>query len=541
MKCNKCGCETENNNLKKKKYICPHCNAYMRIPAYERISMVSDKGTFEEWFSNYETNNVLDIEGYDEKIKKVQDDTGLKEAVVVGMAYVYDEPYCIGVCDTSFLMGSMGWAVGEKLTSTIERATDRNLPIVIFCASGGARMQEGIVSLMQMAKVSSALAKHSEKGLFYCSVLTDPTTGGVTASFGMLGDIILAEPGALIGFAGQRVIKQTIGEELPEGFQTAEFQEEHGFIDGIVERKRLKKVLGFLILVNKKSDSCSNFQKAKKYQLSKDYRGKIKSFLLPEKNAWDKVKAIRRADHPSTMDFVDGIFDMFIELKGDRLWGDDKAIVGGIALLEGQPVTVIFQYRGKTMDESLQRNFGMPNPEGYRKALRLMKQAEKFNRPIITFINTPGAYCGVEAEKRGQGEAIARNLFEMSRFTVPILAIIVGEAGSGGALALAVANEVWMLENATYSILTPEGYASILWKDSSRAEEAAEKMKIVASDLMKLHVIDGIIPEHGDVTIENVPEISEEIKKNIINFLNRMSNKTKEEIVNQRYERFRKL
>lgn len=224
-------------------------------------------------------------------------------------------------------------------------------------------------------------------------------------------------------------------------------------------------------------------------------------------SAWDRVQIARMAERPTSLDYISTIFDEFMELHGDRAFRDDGAIVGGIAVINGVSVTVIGEQKGRTTKENIKRNFGMPYPEGYRKALRLMKQAEKFHRPIICFVDTPGAFCGLEAEERGQGEAIARNLYEMSNLTTPILSIVIGEGGSGGALALAVANKVWMLENATYSILSPEGFASILWKDAKKAEEAAKAMKITASDLKELGVIDKVILEEEPAQIDTIYNI----------------------------------
>lgn len=402
-------------------------------------------------------------------------------------------------------------------------------------------MQEGILSLMQMEKTAAAIGRHAKAGLFYASVLTDPTTGGVAASFAMLGDVIMAEPEALIGFAGQRVIRQTIGKELPEGFQTAEFQEKHGMIDGIVERRRLKQVMQFFILTNRRQEGYANFRGNIKKEFMISAKGRVQNLFCAKKTAWERVKAVRGVKHPSSMDYILRIFDIFIELKGDRLYADDGAVVGGIALLDGQPITVITEYRGKEIQECMERNFGMPMPEGYRKALRLMKQAEKFNRPVITFVNTPGAYCGVGAEERGQGAAIAQNLLEMSLLKVPVLVVIVGEAGSGGALAVAVGNEVWMFENATYSVLTPEGYAAILWKDASRADEAAEQMHMLSQDMKRLRIIDKVIPEFGGASQDNVEAAASYLKGQIKEFLQKMSSKSAEELCEERYQRFRRM
>ena len=248
------------------------------------------------------------------------------------------------------------------------------------------------------------------------------------------------------------------------------------------------------------------------------------------------LKEARDQGRLTALDFAQGIFDDFIELHGDRNFRDDGAVIGGIGRLNGQAVTVVGIQKGKNLQDNLSRNFGQPHPEGYRKALRLMKQAEKFGRPVVTFINTAGAYPGVGAEERGQGEAIARNLMEMSDLKVPIIAIIIGEGGSGGALALAVADKVWMLENTIYSILSPEGFATILWKDGSRAEEAAELMKITSSELLNMGIIDKIIPERGYFT----SEILEAVKTSIVDELKELSQLSTEDLLEARYQRFRK-
>ena len=257
--------------------------------------------------------------------------------------------------------------------------------------------------------------------------------------------------------------------------------------------------------------------------------------------AWDKVLLARKADRPKTLEYIENIFDEFIELHGDRLFGDDKSIVGGIAKLNEYTVTVIGQQKGKTTKENMERNFGMTNPEGYRKALRLMKQAEKFNRPIITFIDTPGAYPGMGAEERGQGEAIAKNMLEMSRLEVPIICIVIGEGSSGGALALCVGDKILMLENAVYSILSPEGFASILYKDASKNKEAAEKMKITAKDLKDLNIIDEIIKEPKGGAHEDVKMVSENIKTSILKNLEELTKIDKNVLIKERYNKFRKM
>lgn len=540
--CPHCGKEVSKKQVIAKKYICVECGYYFRVRTNNRIRMVADLGTFTPWFENIKDSNPLNFEGYEEKIQAAREKTGISEAVTIGKCKLYERDAVLGVMDARFLMGSMGQVVGERITAGIERATAEGLPVFLFCCSGGARMQEGIISLMQMAKTSAAVKKHGEAGLLFCTILTDPTTGGVTASFASLGDVILAEPGALIGFAGPRVIRQTIGQELPEGFQTAESLLEHGFVDGLVERKNLRKTLYFLLITHEKNREghYANFR-------GKDAQGANLKKLFEQffistnsKTAWEKVREVRQATRPSAANYMEHIFDYFIEAHGDRYYGDDGAVMGGVALLEGQPVTVIADMRGSSFEECQARNFGMPMPDGYRKALRLMKQAEKFNRPIVSFVNTAGAFCGIDAEERGQGEAIARNLMEMSGLKVPVLCILIGEGGSGGALGTAVGNQVWMMENATYSILSPEGFAAILWKDGSRAMEASEMMQITAADLKRLGVIEKIIPEYGTASEENCEKIALFMKTGIKTFLESFEGKRGEQIAAERYNRFRK-
>lgn len=538
-KCNKCGQPVYVEDVKNNYYVCPKCKGYFRVHAYRRIEMVIDEGTFEEWNQNMEFSNPLNFPGYEAKVQAAKEKTKLQEAIVTGKGLIQGQPAAIGVCDARFLMSSMGHVVGEKITAMVERATKERLPVIIFACSGGARMQEGTISLMQMAKTSAALKRHHNAGQLFISVLTDPTTGGVTASFAMLGDIILAEPNALIGFAGPRVIQQTIGQKLPEGFQRAEFLLEHGFVDKIVTRDALKETLGTILSLHKPGqikeepsggdELISDVEKCREYL---EHGGKT---------AWDTVQLSRKADRPVALDYINHIFDDFMEFHGDRYFGDDGAIIGGIASFQGMPVTVIGQQKGKTTKENIKRNFGMPSPEGYRKALRLMKQADAFGRPVICFVDTPGAFCGIEAEERGQGEAIARNLFEMADLKVPVLSVVIGEGGSGGALAMAVANEVWMMENAIYSILSPEGFASILWKDSKKADTAAEVMKITAKDLLERKLIEKIIPEEEPATVEQAGKTAEIMKHGIQAFLQEYGKKSASELIEQRYQRFRRI
>ena len=526
-------------DVKSNLYTCPKCGGYFRVHAYRRIEMLVDDGSFIEWNKTMPISNPLDFPDYETKLEEERQKSKLNEAVVTGEATIGNVRTAIAVCDARFMMSSMGRVVGEKITAAVEKATEEKMPIIIFSCSGGARMQEGMISLMQMAKTSAALKRHHEAGQLFISFLTDPTMGGVSASFAMLGDIILAEPKALIGFAGPRVIAQTIGTKLPEGFQSAEFLLEHGFIDAIVERSEQRSVLKKILRAH-----TSGFKKVARQESQDENTEKVaekRPKVKAPKTAWDSVLLSRRPDRPTAKDYIDRMFSFFLELHGDRLSGDDGAIIGGIANYYGKPVMVVAEQKGKSIKENKIRNFGMPNPSGYRKALRLMKHAQKFNMPIICIVDTPGAFCGIEAEEKGQAEAIARALFEMSDMTVPILSVVIGEGGSGGALALAVANEVWMLEHSIYSILSPEGFASILYKDAKKSKEAAEVMKITSKELLGLGVIDRVIKEELPLTVDTMDTVIEEMVSNMDDFFEKNSSKSKEEIAEDRYNRFRKF
>lgn len=258
-------------------------------------------------------------------------------------------------------------------------------------------------------------------------------------------------------------------------------------------------------------------------------------------SAWEKVEIARSINRKTALDYIEEVFDEFVELHGDRMFKDDLSIVCGLARIENQNFTVIAQQKGRNTKENIKRNFGMPNPESYRKAIRFMKQAEKFNRPVITFVDTKGAYPGIEAEERGQGEAIAKSMFEMAKLKVPVIAIVIGEGSSGGALAISVANKILMLENAIYSILSPEGYASILWKDSTRAKEAAEKMKLTANDLYNFNIIDKIIKEDNTNEAKSFEMVVESMKKEIIKNTKELKKMTNDELVEHRFQKFRSM
>ena len=491
VKCPSCKGAMLREDFEENHSVCLNCGHCFRVNARERIAMTADEGTFEELWETLFGKDPIAFPRYGHRLSKLQEKTGMTEAVIVGKAAVGGYPCMIGAMDSNFLMGSMGSAVGEKITRLFEEATKAKLPVVLFSASGGARMQEGIISLMQMAKTSAAVERHHRAGLLYLSIMTDPTTGGVTASFASLGDLILTEPGTLIGFAGRRVIEGTIAQALPDDFQRAEFIQKHGFMDMIIPRNKMKTTLSELIALHLKCTPEQNDAQEKS--------GELPPLPVHHSKGSECLTIIRNRERPTLTEYLPMIFTDIHETHGDRTVGDDAAMFTGIGRLNGRPVTIIGHRKGKGLLENQACNFGMPHPEGYRKALRAMKQAEKFGRPVITFIDTPGAYCGVAAEERGQGEAIARNLLEMMPLTVPVISIVIGEGGSGGALGIAVCDELAMTSNAIYSVISPRGFASLVWKDPSRENEAADTARITAYDLKDMKICDVILaePEYG--------------------------------------------
>lgn len=666
-KCPHCGFTHDSEQILASDWNCPNCGKLYRMDSEDRITSVFDKGTFTELFEDVPETNPMDFPEFDQVIERARKRSNHSEGVCCGIGRINGIPAAAAVMETKFMMGSMGAVVGEKITRLIEQATANNLPVIIFCASGGARMQEGLASLMQMAKISSALEAHARAKQLYISVLTDPTTGGVTASFATLGDVILAEPEALIGFAGRRVIQDTIKQTLPDSFQSAEFALEHGLIDAIVKRSEMRDALtnilelhGYLPLnptchvgeanakaaseqasdakdatldssnkqatsdaevgPNASTDSTStdstdsdsktdldalgsaqedeaDSQSHEKGSASAKTNDVVNSLLQnipsqlrgfvdnvadaadhlghaigeqtsnfnmirairshgvadipyvkpskaktdPDTNlAWESVQLARNVKRPTSLYYIATMVDDFFELHGDRMFADDGAIVAGLGRINGNPVTVIAQEKGSNLKERIARNFGCPQPEGYRKAQRLMHQADKFGRPIVCLVDTQGAFCGKEAEERGMGNAIAESLSLMAGLTVPVISVVIGEGGSGGALALAVANRVAMQENAVYSVLSPEGFASILWKDGSRAAEAADVMKMRAQDALGMGIIDDVISEGSAPAHENPDQAAATLWLYIANALDELSEESPEALREQRYKRFRK-
>jgi acetyl-CoA carboxylase carboxyl transferase subunit beta len=404
------------------------------------------------------------------------------------------------------------------------------LPLLTISASGGARMQEGMLSLLQMAKTSAAVQRLHDAGCPYISILVHPTTGGVFASFANLGDIILAEPRALIGFAGPRVAEQAIGQKLPPGSHTAEFLYEHGMIDAIVDRREQREYL-IRALTILTAPRRGYQRRPRRLRFERNQQD------IP---AWDAVQRARAADRMTSMDYFEHMLGDFVELHGDRSSGDDPAVIAGLGTLDGKAVAVIGLERGHLEDRAL-RHDGRPYPEGYRKARRVMELAERLRMPLITLIDTPGAYPGVEAEERGLAAELAASLARMSALRTPIVSAVIGEGGSGGALALAVADRVIMQDGAIYSVIAPEGAAAILYRDAGRAAELSSKLKLTASELRRLGIVDEIVLEPEGGTHADPDAAAGALGRAITSALADLQRKRPDRLVRERYERYQRI
>jgi acyl-CoA carboxylase subunit beta len=491
---------------------CAKCNYHERLSARERIAMLLDENTWQEEDAAVAPQDPLGFisldRTYPDYLGGTQEKTGLLDALVSGAGEIEGRPVRLAVLDFAFVGGTMGSVVGEKIFRAAERSEADRKPLIVVSASGGARMHEGIYALMQMAKTSAALA-HLGKAQVPCfSVLTNPTTGGVTASFASLGDVIIAEPGAEVGFAGRRVIEQTTRQHLPADAQRSDFLLKHGMIDAVVHRRELRSFLSKLIRLYSAAGCGPGSDSANGDPLPDAGADEVR-------DAWETVQLARNPARPFSLDYVNMLLNDFVELHGDRQYGDDGAMVGGIGSLQGRTVVVIGHQKGRTTQERMERRFGMALPEGQRKALRLMRHAEKFGFPVITLIDTPGAEPTLSAEERGQAWAIAENLAEMAELQVPIISTVIGEGGSGGALAIGLADRLLMLENATYSVASPEACASILWNDSAMAPQAAAALKLTARDLKKAGIVDAIVPEPTGGAHENFIAAGAALKESI--------------------------
>ncbi len=592
-KCPTCSTMIFNKQLEKNLRVCTTCGHHFRLSASARLDHLLDPGSWSErdpGLQSVDSLGFVDQKPYPDRLNAAQVATGMRDAAVWGTGAIGGTQIAVCVMDFGFMGGSMGAVVGEKVTRAAEHALEGRVPLLIVSASGGARMQEGTLALMQLAKTLGALERLRGAGVPFVSILSDPTTGGVFASFAAVGDVNIAEPDALIGFAGARVTAGTIAAELPEGFQRAEFLFRHGFIDRVVARPELRDELTRLLRLLPArgvtappvdlEDDVPAFRPLSFLSSIADRVGELATgdgagptvpgpadggiparvpnaaalatadrtsmngpmpSAASSEEVWARVQLARNLGRPRTLEFIAAMSDDFIELHGDRLFGDDEAMVAGLARIAGRRVVVIGQQKGDDTDENIRRNFGMPHPEGYRKAMRVMELAERVGLPVVTFVDVPGAHPGSESEERGIAEAIARSIGLMTRLRTPVVAVITGEGGSGGALAIAVGDVVIALENAVYSVISPEGCASILWRTSDEAATAAAAMRMSAADQHALGVIDIVVAEPGEGAHAEPGETAKRLRAIIIDRLDALAELPTEALLESRYRRYRAL
>ena len=526
LKCQKCSRMVYFKDYKENNHICPKCRHVYPMTPGQRFNLLFDNRDWTAINMPVVTDDPLgfvDRIPYCDRLLEEREDTGVHDAVSAAHGKIGGVETVICVMNTEFMMGSMGRAVGDGIIAAVENALAKKAPFIMVTSSGGARMQENILSLMQLPRTVAAINKLSAAKLPYIVILADPTYGGVTASFGMLGDIQIAEERARLGFAGRLVIEQNMRERLPANFQSAEFMLQHGMVDMISKRSEMKSDLEKILRVLTRQPIAEVAPIAiNTPKLPRDgSRGIRKEDSTP---AYEKVILARHEFRPHFLDYVAGLVTDWTPLSGDRNFGEDAALLGGLGYFRGIPSMIMGQELGRDIATRTKHRFGMPLPEGYRKAVRLMRLAEKFALPVISLVDTSGAFAGREGEERGQSQAVASAIQTGLSIATPFVAVIVGQGGSGGAIAIATGDRVLMMENAVYSVIAPESCATILWKDNRKKAVAAQAMKLTARDLENLHVIDDIIHEPsggahtnwqttmehvGAAVVENLKELME--------------------------------
>ena len=531
--CLSCGAFLTGSKSYEKLKTCSYCGFHFNISARERINLLADEGTFKELNRSLISMDPLSFSGgvsYRKKLHDAQKMTGLTEAAVTGTCEIKGCPTVIAVLDFGFLGGSMGCVVGEKVTLAFETAVKKKLPIVAVVTSGGARIQEGVLSLMQMAKTVAAAKRLRKPGLPFITVLTNPTTGQVYSSFANMADIILAEPDALVGFAPLRAVKESSGSPLPTGAHTSESHLAHGMIDKVVDREQLPDILSLLLDMLYSRYKVEVRGKKPKMGYSTTYNA----------SAWEQVRLARHEQRPTALDYIGRMASSFVELKGDRVHGDDEAVVAGLGYLGGQAVVVLGQEKGHGPD-SRKRNNGRTGPEGFRKAMRMMRMASRFHLPLITFIDTPGPLLSLAAEERGLGNAIANTMALLSDLPTPVISVIIGEGGSEGALAFGVADTILMLENAIYSPISPEGAATLLYGDAAKAETVALALQLTARDCKRLKIIDVVVPEPEGGAHQYPNEAAQQLQRILVRELLRVQAVPTNKLVKARYKKYRNM
>ena len=530
--CFLCESTLTDSDMYQKYKVCHTCRFHYSMTARERVESLADLGTFKEsnrWLTSIDPLSFKTRTSYKKSLFDDQSRTGLTEAVITGSCTI-DGLSCILIAlDFGFMGGSMGSVVGEKISLAFENAAKRKIPVITIITSGGSRIQEGILSLMQMAKTVLASNQLQQKGIPHISVLANPSTGQAYASFANMADIIISEPGAIVGVNPIRSISGDDQKET-ESTHTSESHLSHGTLDAVTERTKLKGVISVLLdLFNKE------------FTIKRTSSGQITYPTAQPTEAWHSVQIARHNSRPTSMDYMARIMDNFVELHGDRVYGDDPSIVCGLGQIGGQTVVVIGQQRDQTLDSTDEGSNARTMPEGFRKAQRALRIAEKFELPVITLVDTPGANLSSEAEERGLGHAIASTLALISSLTVPTISTIIGEGGSSGALALGIADRVIMLENAIYSAVSPEEAAELIYQDEEKAEEVVGSLRLTARDCMEMEIVDQVVPEPSQGAHRDHHEASRLLKRALLQNLADLQTVSKRKRLNARTKKFRNM
>ncbi|HAL48220.1 MAG: acetyl-CoA carboxylase carboxyl transferase subunit beta [Chloroflexi bacterium] len=511
--------------------VCPQCRFHYSMTARERIDSLVDPDSFHEINRSIISLDPLSFSSRDSYTKRLFSDqrrTGLTEAVVTGTCTVGGSPTMLIVLDFGFMGGTMGCVVGEKVALALERAVKRKLPAIAIVTSGGARIQEGVLSLMQMAKTSIAANRMNEAGLPFVAVLANPATGQAYGSFANLADVILAEPGAIVGFSSFRVIQQATEAPLSAESHMAEARLQHGLVDAVTDRTELRTVLGVLLDLF-----------GPRYKLTRADGAQQVSASTPQHEAWNSVQLARHESRPTAADYIPRIFTSFVELHGDREYGDDRSVLCGLGQLAGQTVVLLAQERGRQGDPAARG--GRTRPEGFRKAQRGMKLASKFGLPLISMIDTPGPDLSEEAEQHGLGNAIATTMAMMSALDVPTISVVLGEGGSGGALAMGVADRTLMMEHAIYWAISPEDAAQLIYQDADRVDEAAESLKLTSGDCRELEIIDTVVSEPPGGAHADPDEAARQLRRALLSELVSLQSQSGKKLLKARYGKYRNI
>ena len=534
-------CKTElgaANEVYSRIAVCDHCGYHFVWSASDRVEHLADVGSFRTIGRDIQPIDFLafdDEHSYSTKLILGQKQTGLRDAILTGRCRIVGTETVLAVLDFHFMGGSMGSVVGEHITVAFEYATRHHLPVVTVVTTGGARMQEGIISLMQMPKTAAAVQRFHASGLLYLSILTSPTTGGVFASFASLGDVILAEPKALIGFAGPRVAEQVTGQKLPAGSHRAEMLLASGHLDAITARRDLPHVVATLLK--------ATVVHAKQHRSHSIHANELPlvSAHAPGNAAWESVNLARHPDRPTARDYIRHLSPNFLELQGDRCYGDDPTVVAGLGDIDGHTVIFVGQERRHSAHDSQAGEIQTrPRPEGFRKAIRMMDLAARLRCPLVTFVDTSGAEPGDESERHGIAWSLAHCLSTMSSLPVPIVTAIIGEGASGGAVAFAVADHILMLQNAIYEVIAPEGAATILYRNAQKARQVAEQLKLTASDCLQLGVVDAIIPEPLAGAHTEPALVMQAFQQHLLHALTELEHVPVKQLLARRYRKFRR-